>query len=179
LEKVIVLYKSSTGFTQKYGEWIAQELNCKAVSIKNIDVNELQGYKTIIFGGGLHAGRINGLKAFKNSMVKLKGKNIIIFFTGATPKEAIKLEETKKANFSPEEKDAFQLFYFHSGINYERMGIVSKGLMGIFKAMLRMSKHKTPEEQGMYDTITKSNDNSKREYIKPLVECVQAITAMR
>jgi flavodoxin len=179
LEKVIILYKSSTGFTQKYAEWIAEELDCKALSIKNVDINELQNYKTIIFGGGLHAGKINGLKFIKNNILKMKDKNIIVFATGATPKEAIKIEEIENANFSLEEKETFHLFYFHSGMNYETMGIGSKGMMSIFKAMLKIKKDKSPEEQGMYDTITKSNDHSKKEYINPLIEYVETITNIR
>lgn len=171
--KMIILYKSSTGFTQKYAEWIAEELDCRALSIKDVDINELQNYKTIIFGGGLHAGKINGLKSFKNSILKMKDKNIIIFATGATPKEAIKIEEIKDANFSLEEKEAFHLFYFHSGINYETMGITSKAMMSIFKAMLKINRHKSPEEQGMYDSITKSEDHSKKEYINPLIKFVK------
>ncbi|WMM26993.1 flavodoxin domain-containing protein [Tissierella sp. MB52-C2] len=172
---MIVLYKSNTGFTQKYAEWIAEELNCSAISIKDINVNELQNYETIIFGGGLHAGKINGLKPIKNDIFKMKDKNIIIFVTGATPKEAIKIEEIENANFSLEEKESLHLFYFHSGMNYEKMGISSKGMMSIFKSMLKIKKDKSPEEQGMYDTITKSNDHSKKEYINPLIECVKTI----
>lgn len=175
MEKVIVLYKSNTGFTQKYAEWVANELNCSAISITEINVNELQSYDTIVFGGGLYAGKINGLKSIKNDIFKMNDKNIIIFVTGATPKEAIKIEEIKNANFSLKEKENFHLFYFHSGMNYEKMGLGSKGMMSIFKAILKIKKDKSPEEQGMYDTITKSNDYSKKEYINPLIECVRTI----
>ena len=64
-------------------------------------------------------------------------------------------------------------------MNYETMGIGSKGMMSIFKAMLKIKKDKSPEEQGMYDTITKSNDHSKKEYINPLIEYVETITNIR
>ena len=47
MENAIVLYKSSTGFSQKYAEWIAEELSCKALSIKDIIINELINFKTI------------------------------------------------------------------------------------------------------------------------------------
>jgi len=170
MENVIVLYKSSTGFSQKYAEWIAEELSCKALSIKDVNIKDLINYKTIVFGGGLHAGHINGLKAAKNSIINLKNKNIIIFATGATPKEAIKNEDIINTNFSSDEKEIISFFYFQSGINYEKMSIGSKGMMGIFKTILRFAKEKTPEEQGMSDTITSSNDHSNKEYIKPLIE---------
>ncbi|MHB8131815.1 MAG: flavodoxin domain-containing protein [Mobilitalea sp.] len=170
MENAIVLYNSSTGFSQKYAEWIAEELSCKALSIKDVNINELINCKTIIFGGGLHAGHINGLKAVKNSIMSLKNKNIVIFATGATPEEALKNEDIINTNFSSEENEIISFFYFQSGINYEKMSIGNKGMMGIFKTVLRFSKEKTPEEQGMSDTITCSNDHSNKEYIKPLIE---------
>ncbi len=175
MEKVIVLYKSNTGFSKKYAEWIAEELGCRAVPVNNAEVNELPAYETIIFGGGLHAGQINGLKFLKNNILKMKDKNIIVFATGATPKEVMNIEEIENANFSPEEKEAIRLFYFHSGMNYEAMGIGSKMMMSIFKAMLKQKKDKSAIEQGMYDTITKSNDHSRKEYIEPLIEYVGTI----
>lgn len=174
MENAIVLYKSSTGFSQKYAEWIAEELNCKALSIMDVNINDLINYKTIIFGGGLHAGHINGLKAIKNSIMNLKNKIIIIFATGATPKEAMKNENILNTNFSLEEKEIIHFFYFQSGINYEKMSIGSKGMMGIFKTILRFAKEKTAEEQGMYDTITHSNDHSSKEYINPLIEYLKS-----
>jgi len=55
------------------------------------------------------------------------------------------------------------------------MGIVSKALMGVFRATLKSKKNKSPELQGMSDAITKSNDYSKKEYINPLIEYVKTI----
>ena len=32
----IVTYKSKTGFTKKYAEWIAEDLGCKAVKLSEL-----------------------------------------------------------------------------------------------------------------------------------------------
>ena len=32
----IVVYTSKTGFTEKYAKWIAEELQCEAVSLKKL-----------------------------------------------------------------------------------------------------------------------------------------------
>ncbi|MBH1940391.1 flavodoxin domain-containing protein [Mobilitalea sibirica] len=173
MDHIIVLYKSNTGFTKKYAEWIAEELDCKAVSIKDIHDNDIKNYKTIIFGGGIHAGRISGLHTFKKITLNQKDINTIIFATGAAPKEATNIDHLIRTNLNQDEASSIPLFYFHSGINYENMGLGSKGLMKMFKAMLKNNKNKTPEEQGMYETISKSHDYSKKEYITPLVKYVK------
>ncbi len=58
----IVIYKSQTGFTQKYAEWIAEELKADIFDILQVNVEMLQNYDTIIYGGGLYAGGINCVK---------------------------------------------------------------------------------------------------------------------
>ena len=34
-KKIIVLYKSKTGFSKKYAHWIAETLNCDIASLDN------------------------------------------------------------------------------------------------------------------------------------------------
>ena len=76
----IVLYKAACGFTKKYAEWIAEKLQCDCVEISTYDFNK--DYKTIIFGGGLYAGKINGIKTLIKNYDKIKDKELIVFTVG-------------------------------------------------------------------------------------------------
>ena len=64
---VIVLYKSEYGFTKQYAQWIAEELKCDCLEISafNFDTD----FKTIIFGGGLYAGKN---QRYQNAYKKLR-----------------------------------------------------------------------------------------------------------
>lgn len=46
--KKIVIYKSKTGFAEKYAEWIAKALECEAEELKNISSKKLQDYDIIL-----------------------------------------------------------------------------------------------------------------------------------
>ena len=35
-KQILVVYKSVTGFTKQYAEWIAEKLNCSAVELKKV-----------------------------------------------------------------------------------------------------------------------------------------------
>ena len=48
--KKLVVFKSSTGFTKKYAEWIAEELKCEAKSIKEISKKENKTEQDIFYG---------------------------------------------------------------------------------------------------------------------------------
>ena len=74
--KTIVVYKSKYGSSKEYAFWIAEELGCEAVDVKNIKIEKLYEYDTIIYGGGLYAEVINGITLITRNLDKLKDKKI-------------------------------------------------------------------------------------------------------
>ena len=62
--KALIIYSSQTGFTEKYSNWIAKDLQADCISIKKAKNINLSEYDTIIYGGWCCAGSINGLNWF-------------------------------------------------------------------------------------------------------------------
>ena len=81
----IVIYKSKYGSTKQYAKWISERLNCKMFDAKDVKVNDLLKYDTIIYGGGLYAEVIAGVTLITKNIEKLKDKKIIVYTTGITP----------------------------------------------------------------------------------------------
>ena len=128
LKKVLLIYKSNTGFTKKYAQWIQEELNCSAIELKDANISEVTKYDIVIFGGGIHANKINGIKFIKNNLELFKNKHLIIFATGATPASAVEeVKEFERVNIPNESNISF--FYFQSGMNYIDMRINDKLIM--------------------------------------------------
>ena len=113
--RVLVIYKSKTGFTEQYARWICEALNGDRVSYEKRNSISWKDYDTIIYGGGFHAGQIGGLAWFKSRWPELEGKTKIVFATGATPAKAPAVEEALKQNFTDEEWNQVQVFYMQSG----------------------------------------------------------------
>ena len=63
-QRTIVLYTSKYGAAETYAQWIAEALGCRAVPLDKFSKKELQGYDTVIYGGGVQAGGIRGLEQF-------------------------------------------------------------------------------------------------------------------
>ena len=114
---IIVLYKSAYGFTKKYAEWIAEDLNCDYIDINSFDFNK--NYRTIIFGGGLYAGKINGIKKLVKNFNKIKNKNIIVFTVGVadvSDAENVKnIISSAKKQIPGEMFSKIKLFHFRGG----------------------------------------------------------------
>jgi hypothetical protein len=171
--KRIVVYKSNTGFTEKYARWIAEDLCCDAVRLEQISASKMSQYDVVIFGGGIHAGTINGIRYIKNNISTIKSKKIIVFATGATPAIPEEIERFRKANIPCGEDIEF--FYFQSGMNYAQMHGTDKMLMGMLKTFLKIKKNKSDVEKGTADAIQNSYDYSNRNQLAPLIDYVNAI----
>lgn len=174
MKDVLLLYKSNTGFTKKYAQWIREELNCTTYELSKAHLSEITKYDIIIFGGGMHANKINGINLIKNNLELFKNKHLIVFATGATPNSAV--EEVKR--FEQENiPNGFNIpfFYFQSGINYDDMSITAKMLMNCFKFVLRVKKNKDSIEQGTMEAISNSYDVSNQLFIKPLINYVRGL----
>ena len=50
--KTIVIYNSQTGFTKRYAQWIAEEINADCVELSIAKNTDLDSYDAIVFGCG-------------------------------------------------------------------------------------------------------------------------------
>ncbi len=171
--KRLIVYKSKTGFTEKFAHWIAEELHCDAVRLEKIRPSQMSRYDVVIFGGGIHAGTINGIGFIKKNLSAMANKKVIVFATGATPALPSEIERFRKTNIPGEKDIAF--FYFQSGMNYARMHRADRLLMGMFKAFLKLKMNKSDVEMGAADAIRNSYDYSNRDVIAPLIRYVNSI----
>ena len=53
--KILLIYKSKTGFTEKYARWISEEIDCKIENISNLRNIDFGHYDLIIYGSRIHA----------------------------------------------------------------------------------------------------------------------------
>lgn len=113
--KVIVTYNSKTGFTQKYAEWIAADLNCKALSAA--ELKNVSEYDLVIHGGWIMGGMISGFENLK----KLSPSKLIAFGVGFTKKDNY-VDTVKETNHTGD----IPTFYFPGGMNPQKMGFFAK-----------------------------------------------------
>ena len=64
-QPILVTYRSVTGFTQQYAQWIAEALGGACRPLADLSKDGMAAYGTVIFGGRFHAGSVDGLKQAK------------------------------------------------------------------------------------------------------------------
>lgn len=172
--KKVVVYKSKTGFTKRYAEWIAEELSCDCFDYEKTSKSILQKYNYIIFGSRIHAGKIDGLKKFKSEYVDNTMSKLLVFATGGTPQiEKNVIDSIWKASFSEIDLENIPHFYMQGGLNYEKMGFADRMVMKSLAKMLKMKANKNSVENGTEQAIGSSYDCSSREQIMPLIQYIK------
>ena len=168
--KPLILYYSKTGFTKRYASWLSEKTGGDVVPLKEAGRVQWDAYDAVVFASCLHAGRIQKLSRFQR--LSLPDTPTLLLVTGATPAGSPEVEQMIRQNF-PQNRDAVTVFYLPGGLCYEKMGAADRLVMKLFSAMLQKKPDKTAAEQAMAQKIASSFDNSRPDYLEPVVACLQ------
>lgn len=174
--KTVVIYKSKTGFTKKYAEWISEDLSADIFEASNVNINMLTAYDTVIYGGGLYSVGINGVKLITQNIDKLKGKKVVVFATGASPSREDVINEVINNNFTTYQQKYIMFFYLRGGFNYSKLNPFDKVLMTLLKWKIKNKKQKelTPDEIGMLAAYDTPVDFTRKKNIDGIITCVSS-----
>lgn len=172
--KTVVIYKSKTGFTKIYAEWIAKELSADIFDVAKVDANILMTYDTVIYGGSLHAVGIIGVKFIKENLDKLKDKKVVVFATGASPWKEEAINEVRNKNFTPEQQKYIRFFYLRGGFDYSKLKSVDKVLMTLLKWKLKRKKDLSSNERDMLAAYDKPINFTRKDNIDEIIAYVNS-----
>lgn len=171
--KILVTYKSKTDFTKRYAEIIAKEVDGYLADFKEVTAEMMSEYEVVVYGGGLYAGMVNGLKKAKEMFEKSSAKKFMVFATGGTPNVATEeIDVVWKNNLTVDELVSISHFYMQSGICYEKMSFANRVLMKMMSNVLSKKKNKDSVEEGFSQAIKNSYDISSKEYAAPLIKAL-------
>lgn len=169
MKKVAVVYRSKSGYTEKYAKWIAKAAGADLLKGEKTTVDDLLKYDTIVYGGGLYAVGINGIRLITDNYDKLKDKIIIVFGLGASPVRPAIVEEVKNKNLTKEQQETIDFFLLRGGFDKRKLTPVDRFLMQIMKINLKMKKNPTPDERGMLNAFNHPVDFTSEKYIEPIL----------
>ncbi|EFA23492.1 flavodoxin domain-containing protein [Bifidobacterium gallicum] len=146
---MILVYKSKSGFTQRYAQWVAWDMGCEIVPVRKVNMSTLEGCDVFVYGARIHAGRVDGLPKARELFAASKAKRFVIFATGATP-----CSQTRTVNgmwrnsLTPDELVHVPHFYMQAGICYEKLGLLDRMMLKLAASMLGRQEQRNPMEVG-------------------------------
>ena len=155
----IVLYKSKYGSTKAYAEWIAEDLGCECRPAKGVKVDDLLSYDTIIYGGGLYAEIINGVK-------------LIIYTTGITPLDVREYydHEVLDKNIKPEIRPYIKVYNFMGKMILDELTAPHRAAIKMLKKIMSGKENPTEMEKMLIELCDADGDFTDKSAIKELVE---------
>lgn len=168
--KTIVIYKTVTGFTEKYANWIAEELNADILSYENTKIENLLNYDQIIFGGPVYASRINGFDLIQKNFSRLQDKKIIAFACGAGSYHDGLIGEIQRNLGLGENNNKVKVFYLRGGFNFNKLPVKFRAAMTVYKWTLQAKKEKDAETLAFLKAFHEPTDFTDKNNVKELVE---------
>ncbi len=167
----IVIYKTKYGSTKTYAEWIAEELSCKAVDAKQVKVDDLAEYDTIIYGGGLYAEVIAGVTLITKNLEKLANKKLIVYTTGITPLDCREYYDkmVMEKNFKGDSASKVKVFNFLGKMVLSELSLVHRTALKTLKKIMSGKENPTEMEKLLVDLCDADGDFTDREAICDLV----------
>jgi menaquinone-dependent protoporphyrinogen IX oxidase len=172
--KSIVIYKSKTGFTEGYAEWIGEALGCPVKTADSVKTKDLTGYDTIIYGGGVYASSISGVKLITKNLDALKDKNLVVWANGARAVTDEWIKELKENNFKGEQAERIKFFYMRGGLDYNKLGTASKIIIKGVSKMMENEKNADSDNPFKGD-LKEIKDFRTKENIQDLVAYVKSL----
>lgn len=172
--KTIVVYKSKYGATETYARWIGEALDCTVTSAKNMTVQKLEEYDTIIYGGGLYAEVINGVTLITKNMERLQGKQLIVYTTGLTPLDCREYYDVMVAekNFRPEIRSQIKVFHFLGKMVASELSLPHRAALKTLKKLMKAKENPTEMERLLVRLCDSDGDFTEQSSIADLIQYV-------
>ncbi len=171
----VVVYRSQTGSSKRYAQWLAEDLSCDAVPLEELD-RAAATCDLVVLCSWFHAASIMGAKQFRTYMAAHPEKRYAVIAVGATPMPEEDYppeehEETFRKSFPADTYADLPWCYCQGDFHFEKLGFSDKLMMRAYFKMLDASAHKGSKRDAVALAGMKAGmDCCDRTYLEPLVE---------
>ena len=179
MNRPVVIYSSHYGFTERYARWIARDLDCPIFPAKPFPAQKLAGFDTVIFGGGLYAGGVSGIRQLIANRKALSSKKVILFTCGLAdpfvPDNAAHIRASLEKTLPPEMMESIHFYHLRGGIDYGKLNFTHKTMMTL---LYNHAKKLPPEQQNaetraMIETFGKQVDFVDLAALRPIAAAIE------
>ena len=192
MNNIIVIYKSKYGSAEQYARWIAEELDCEVRCLDDVKARDLEPYDNIIYGGGVHAGGIEGFDTFRkwirpilkdayfgsfDESVNFRqdwykpSKKIVIFAVGINVQNFDARAELRNVNFDKKWQRPLTCYYLDGKYEPERVQGADKLVMKFTTKLLKdKGLNMNADERALLQKIENGCDLIDRSQIEPIIK---------
>lgn len=180
-QRGLVIYGSVYGTTRQYARAIAGRFDLPCRPAAEVGQQELDGCRLLIFGGGLYAGGVAGLRRLLRMLRRPEEKDIVLFTVGiadpAVPENAAHIRRSLERQVPAGILERARVFHLRGGIDYGALGPVHRAMMAMLCRQLRRKdpSERSSEDQAVLDTYGKRISFFCLEELAPLLAAVETL----
>lgn len=175
-----VIYQSKYGFTAAYAKWLAEDLDADLLVAGQVKPSDLQKYSTLVYGGGLYAGGVNGIALLTKNAESIKDKSIYLFTVGAA--DVTDTENTTAIRTGVEQalpislRGVVRIYHLRGGMCYSKLNFLHRIMMNMMIKMVRKkpANELSADDKMMLETYGQDINFTDRTAIAPLVADIKA-----
>lgn len=168
-----IVYSSRKGSTRRYAEWLAKDCGADLFPLAEAVVDQLAEYRTVVYGGCVYNGLIDGISFIKKNRDVLRDCRLFVFTVGLTqPGDEAAFQQVLDRNFEPQELEGLRFHHFLGALDFKKMSLMQRLMMRILKKSIQQKPKEARSELENYVLKAYGGqvDFTNRAYIRPLVE---------
>lgn len=179
--KTAIVYCSQTGHTKKYADWLAEELDCRALPYAERAAVDLSDMDLLVFCSWFHAASIMGAKWLKKVISAHPELELVLLATGANPMPceewpASDIENVFHRTFPEDECPELAHFYCQGGFDFDRLGMPDRIAMRMFFKANAKAAETDSKVAEMLRVMKAGFDGTRREYLEPVLDHIRVLT---
>lgn len=152
--RTAVIYCSEYGSTKRYAMYIGEQLQGDVFSTSQ--VKDISSYETIVYGGGIYGGSLNGSDWLIKNKEELKQKKLILFTCALADlheeKNIENILKGLKQSLSEELVDHAKVFFLRGAFDYKSLKLTHKGMMTVLYQFIKRKRERSAEEEALLQT---------------------------
>ena len=176
MNKKLVIYSSKYGHTEKYAQWLAEELGSDICKAENLKRKMLDDYSTILFGSGLYASTNKSASLLVKHFEQIRDKKLVLFTCGladvSNETNIIAINKVLDKIITPEIRKKVKIFHVRGGIDYPNLTFLHKIMMKMpySQIMKKPESERTDEDRDFLATYGKKLDFLDKKMLEPIIQ---------
>ena len=174
MDKILILYKSKYGATEKYACMLKEILECEILKTEHYNKAVLDYYDCIVFAGGIYASGISGLEVLRKHYTDIKHKKLAVLCVGASPFDEKAIDILRQHNLKDTLKE-IQLIYARGAWDESAMTFKDRTLCRLLQKAIAKKDPAgyEPWMTALMSAVGQKCDWTDRVYLEPLINYLQ------
>lgn len=171
--KILILYKSKYGATEKYVNILKSKFNCDVFNLNINQPSDYEEYDIVVLAGGIYASGISIMSFLRRFYDNIRDKKVAIFCVGASPFNEKAFEEIKERNLKEDLKD-IPVFYGRGAWDERKMNFIDGVMCKVLNIVIKRKDPNTyePWMKAFVESNGKQCNWVDEKYLEPLIDWI-------